>query len=581
MARQARWLLPNIDRSAVETLGHALGIGMPAASVLYGRGFRDAASARRFLCPSLDDLHDPMAMRGMDCALERLTRAIRNREKILIYGDYDVDGATSVVILKRSIELAGGLADFHVPDRLKEGYGMRPEVVETASARGVSLIISVDTGIRAAEVVRRAHELSIDVIITDHHLPDAELPPALAVLNPNRPDCDYPEKNLCGVGVAFKLVQALVATLDWPPDKRRRILESFLKLVAIGTVADVVPLTGENRIIVKHGLSGLRDVRSPGLRALLEVAGFAKGSVPSATQVAFRIAPRMNAAGRMATANDVIEMLLTSDAERAQILAEQLHALNTERQKTEAEIIETILSECARTPIDDSQPALVFCAPDWHRGVLGIVASRLVERFHRPAFVLSEDRETGLAQGSGRSITRFHLLEALESMPELFEKFGGHSHAAGLTLVASKVTMFRRRLQDHAALRLTPEDFAPELEIDAVMTLREINERTVGEISALAPFGCGHPAPLFAALSAEVAGPPVIWKEKHLRVPLRQEGRMLWLKAWNFAERVSELLPGTLVDAALSLEEDSYGAANGMPGWSAVLRDFRPAEARV
>jgi single-stranded-DNA-specific exonuclease len=277
----------------------------------------------------------------------------------------------------------------------------------------------------------------------------------------------------------------------------------------------------------------------------------------------------------------VIEMLLTSDAERARILAEQLHALNTERQKTEAEIIETILSECARTPIDDSQPALVFCAPDWHRGVLGIVASRLVERFHRPAFVLSEDRETGLAQGSGRSITRFHLLEALESMPELFVKFGGHSHAAGLTLAASNVALFRRSLQEYAALRLTPEDFAPELEIDAVMTLREINERAVREISALAPFGCGHPAPLFAVLSTEVAGPPVIWKEKHLRVPLRQEGRMLWLKAWNLAERVSELLPGTLVDAALSLEEDSYGAANGMPGWSAVLRDFRPAEAHV
>jgi single-stranded-DNA-specific exonuclease len=581
MARQARWLLPNLDPGEVETLSRALRIGMPAASVLCGRGFRDAASARRFLCPSLDDLHDPLAMRGMACAVERLTRAIRNRENILIYGDYDVDGATSVVILKRSIELAGGVADFHVPDRLKDGYGMRPEVVAAAAERGVSLIISVDTGIRAAEVVRRARELSIDVIITDHHLPEAELPPALAVLNPNRPDCDYPEKNLCGVGVAFKLVQALVATLDWPPQKRRRILESLLKLVAIGTVADVAPLTGENRIIVKHGLSGLRDVRNPGLRALLDVAGFTGGSVPTATQVAFRIAPRMNAAGRMATANDVIEMLLTADAVRARLLAEQLHALNTERQKTETDIVETILSECARVPIDDSQAALVFCAPDWHRGVLGIVASRLVERFHRPVFVLSEDRDTGFAQGSGRSITRFHLLDALESMPEMFVKFGGHSHAAGLTLAASNVALFRRDLETYAALRLTPEDFAPEVPIDAVMTLRDISETTVTEISTLEPFGCGHPAPLFAALGAEVAGLPVIWKQKHLRVPLRQEGRLLWLKAWNFAERASELPQGALVDAAFSLEEDSYAAASGMPGWSAVLRDVRPAEMRI
>jgi single-stranded-DNA-specific exonuclease len=515
----------------------------------------------------------------MDCALERLMRAIHGHEKILIYGDYDVDGTTSVVILKRAIELAGGAADFHVPDRLKEGYGMRPEAVEAAAARGVSLIISADTGIRAAEVVRRAAELSIDVIITDHHLPEAELPPAVAVLNPNRSDCDYPEKNLCGVGVAFKLVQALLGQLDWPAAKLRRVLESFLKLVAIGTVADVVPLTGENRIIVKHGLSGLGDVRNPGLRALLEVAGFSGGSVPSATQVAFRIAPRMNAAGRMSTANDVIEMLLTHDAERARVLAERLHDFNAERQKTEADIVKAILDECERVPLDDTQPALVFCAANWHRGVLGIVASRLVERFHRPVFVLSEDPEQGLAHGSGRSIPRFHLLDALESMPELFVKFGGHSHAAGLTLAREDVATFRRRLQDYTALLLTPEDFRAELEIDGTITLREINERTVAEITSLAPFGCGHSTPTFAALGVEVAGKPVVWKEKHLRVPLRQDGRMLWLKAWDFAERIGELVQGSHVDAALVLEEDAYTAASGLPGWSAVLRDVRPSEA--
>src|SRR5258708_7407686 len=578
MAHPARWLLPHLDRGAIEALAKELGLGIPTTGVLYTRGFRDTASARRLLCPSLDDLHDPMAMRGMDCALERLLRAIRDREKILIYGEYDVDGTTSVVVLKRAIELAGGAADFHVPDRLKEGYGMRPEAVEAAAARGVSLIISADTGIRAAEVVRRARELSIDVMITGHHLPDAELPPAVAVLNPNRPDCGYPEKNLCGVGVAFKLVQALLGQMDWPAEKLRRVVESFLQLVAIGTVADAVPLTGENRIIVKHGLSGLRDVRNPGLRALLEVAGFAGGNVPSATQVAFRIAPRMNAAGRMSTANDVIEMLLTHDADRARVLAERLHAFNTERQKTEADIVEAILDECERAPVDDTQPALIFCAANWHRGVLGIVASRLVERFHRPVFVLSEDPEQGVAQGSGRSIPRFHLLDALESMPELFVKFGGHSHAAGLTLAADNVSTFRGRLQDYAGARLTPDAFRAEIEIDSTTTVREINERTVAAITSLAPFGCGHPAPLFAALNVEVAGSPVLWKEKHLRVPLRQDGRMLWLKACGFAERIGELAPGARVDAAVVLEEDAYAAANGLPGWSAVLRDVRPAE---
>jgi single-stranded-DNA-specific exonuclease len=226
--------------------------------------------------------------------------------------------------------------------------------------------------------------------------------------------------------------------------------------------------------------------------------------------------------------------------------------------------------------VDDSQPALIFCAPNWHRGVLGIVASRLVERFHRPVFVLSEDPEEGVAQGSGRSIACFHLLEALETMPDLFMKFGGHRHAAGLTLAAGNVGDFRRRFRDYAAARLSSNDFFPELAIDGIITLREINERTVAEIATLAPFGCGHPAPVFAARDVEVAGPPVLWKEKHLRVPLRQDGRLLWLKAWNFADRIAELAAGTHVDAALSLEEDSYAAANGLPGWSAVLRDVRP-----
>src|SRR5437016_9121809 len=256
MTRPARWILPQLDSSEVEAFARTLGISVPAASVLYGRGIRDASTARRFLHPSLEDLHNPFALCDMDRAVARLKHAIETGEKILIYGDYDVDGTTSVVILKRAIEMAGGMADFHVPDRFKEGYGMRSEVVEAAARSGVSLIISVDTGIRAAEVVRRAIELSIDVIITDHHLPESELPPAVAVLNPNRPDCSYPEKNLCGAGVAFKLIQALFRAAGWEAARRDRLIDSFLKLVAIATVADVVPLTGENRIIVKRGLAG-------------------------------------------------------------------------------------------------------------------------------------------------------------------------------------------------------------------------------------------------------------------------------------------------------------------------------------
>jgi single-stranded-DNA-specific exonuclease len=570
----SRWLLPSTDPREVEALASALRMGAPAARILVHRGLGDPAAARRFLKPSLDDLHDPLTMRDMARAVARLREAIREGQKILIYGDYDVDGTTSVVLLTKAIELAGGAARHHVPHRLKDGYGMRPEVVETAAAEGVKLIVSVDTGIRAAEVVRRAGELGVDAIVTDHHLPETDLPPALAVLNPNRADCPYPEKNLCGAGVAFKLAQALLATLPWPPEKMRRVCESFLKLVAIATVADVVPLTGENRILVKHGLEGLGAVRNAGLRALLDVAGFTGNSVPTARQVAFQIAPRLNAAGRMDTAMAVIEMFLTGDAARARELAQQLDQQNIGRRRVEDEI----RAACERLPVDESSAALVYYSESWHRGVLGIVASRLVERLRRPVFVIGRNAEDGLAQGSGRSIPAFHLLEAMEAMPDLFVRFGGHQHAAGVTLEAARVEEFRERFNAYAAARLTPEDFLPRLEVDAVVELGDLTEPGVQEVLGLAPFGHGNPPPLLAALDVEVAGPPVAMKEKHLRVTMRQNGRTIALKGWNFAGRAGEVAPGARVDITFTLEDDAYSAARGYPGWAAVLRDVRSAK---
>jgi len=442
---------------------------------------------------------------------------------------------------------------------------------------GVKLIVSVDTGIRATEVVRGARELGIDVIVTDHHLPEAELPPALAVLNPNRRDCSYPDKNLCGAGVAFKLVHALLGTLGWPEEKLARMLKSFLKLVAVATVADVVPLLGENRIIVKYGLQGLHKVHNPGLRALLEVSGMA-GKPPSARQVAFQIAPRINAAGRMDDAEKVIKMFLTDDLASAHKLASELHSLNQERQQTEADIVRLALEECSKIPVTADQAALVFTGPNWHRGVVGIVASRLVERFYRPVFVLSE--ENGEAQGSGRSITPFHLLDALESMPDLFTRFGGHRQAAGLSMSLELVPEFRRRLNAYAAERLTPEDFRPQLAIDALVDLKELTSGpAVEEMLSMAPFGFGNPPPMLVILDAEVARAPVVLKEKHLKVHLRQNGRNLLSTAWNFVERAEELPVGARTDAAFSLEEDAYSESRGWGGWSAVLKDVRPSGA--
>jgi single-stranded-DNA-specific exonuclease len=570
-----QWLFPTPDPEAVNNLTSTLRIQPLTARVLAARGLTDPQTAQRFLTPQLEHLHSPALLTGMKEALDRLRAAIATHEKILIYGDYDVDGTVSVVILKKAIELAGGQASFHVPHRLKDGYGMRADVIERAAAMGVRLIVSVDTGIRATEVVRGARELGIDVIVTDHHLPEAELPPALAVLNPNRRDCHYPDKNLCGAGVAFKLVHALLATLPWPEEKLARMLKSFLKLVAVATVADVVPLLGENRIIVKYGLQGLHRVHNPGLRALLEVSGMLDGRAPNARQVAFQIAPRINAAGRMDDAQNVIRMFLTEDLETARALAKQLHSLNQERQQTEADIVRLVLEECSQVPVTEDQAALVFSGPNWHRGVVGIVASRLVDRFCRPVFVLSE--EDGEAQGSGRSITPFHLLEALESMPDLFSRFGGHRQAAGVSMPSEMVPEFRKRLEAYARQRLTPADFHPRLAIDAVVDLKELTTGpAVAEILNLAPFGFGNPPPVLAILDAQVAATPVVLKEKHLRVQLRQNGRNLLSKAWNFAERASELPAGAHMDAAFCIEEDPYSESRGWGGWAAVLKDVRP-----
>jgi len=577
MTKPARWVLPDVPIGEINDLARNASIAPVAARVLWRRGYRDSEAVRRFLDAPLSALHDPFLLKDMRRAVDRLQRAIAAGENILLYGDYDVDGSTSVVILKTAIELAGGKATFHVPDRFSEGYGMQPAVIEAAAGNGISLIVSVDTGIRATEAIERARELGVDVIITDHHLPEATLPPAFAILNPNRPDCPYPDKNLCGAGVAFKLIQALLASLPWPAEKTRRILKSFLKMVAIATVADVVPLRGENRIIVKHGLEGLRSVRNPGLRALLDIAGIREGERPSTGQVAFRIAPRINAAGRMASAGEVVDLFLTADTNRARSLATQLHELNQERQQTEAEMVRRILDDCVTTPVTDDQAALVFDGEGWHRGVVGIVATRLVEHFHRPVFVLSVDGESELAQGSGRSIPPFHLLEALESMSDLFLRFGGHRQAAGLSLPADRVAEFRQRLCEYAAEHLSPDDFRPVREFDAVLDFEETDEQAVADILAMEPFGFGNPAPLFAAMGVEVAGSPVRIKEKHLRVNLRRGGRLFLAKAWNFAGRLGELAPGSLVDAALALERDAWNAAHGGPGWGFVLKDVRPA----
>ncbi len=379
-------------------------------------------------------------MSGMAAALDRLQAAIERKEKILIYGDYDVDGTTAIVILKTAIELCGGAADFHVPHRIRDGYGMKDDVIERAATEGVRLIISVDTGIRAFTAADTARRAGIDLIVTDHHLPGNEgIPAALAVLNPNQTGCEYPCKTLCGAGVAFKLAQGLMEKKLDRPDQSRLLL-SFMKVVAIATIADAVPLTGENRVFAKLGLEALRAPVNPGLKALLEVAQL--GSRPlTSGEIAFRVAPRLNAAGRMDVARDVIDLFSVKDLERAREIAGRLDRLNAERQEEERKILDEISQRLEQDPSLHQAYCVVVDGDGWHRGVIGITASRVVEKYGRPALVISRDGEE--AHGSGRSIRAFHLLNALESCRDLFSRYGGHSHAVGFALPSANVGALR------------------------------------------------------------------------------------------------------------------------------------------
>ena len=567
-----RWRYREFDPAVVDRLQAENGLSRLLAVLLAQRDITDPEQASRFLQPELAQLYDPYRMLGMKRAVERLLRAIHQQERILIYGDYDVDGTTGVVVLRKAIELAGGSADFHVPHRVKDGYGMRRDIIERAARDEVRLIVSVDTGIRERAVVQRANELGIDCIITDHHLPEEAVPPALAVLNPNQPGCGYPDKNLSGAGVAFKLSQALLSGLEWAPSRLHSVLHSMLKVVAIGTVADVVPLLGENRVFVTLGIAGLRQPRNPGLKALLDVAGFSATRSPTAGDVAFRLAPRLNAAGRMDSAQSVIELLTTGRAERATQIAEKLDRLNTDRQQREDAIVTEVVERLKEIPPPDKAPCIVEAGEAWHRGVIGIVASRIVERYHRPALILSLDTKEGTATGSGRTIHGFHLLEGLESASDLFERFGGHRQAAGCTLAIERIPELRRRLSEHARRVIQAEDFVPTLDVDSVISFQEITDETMGQMTRLAPHGVGNPTPVFSASGARLLGRPQLVKEKHLKLTLEQKGVSRAAIGWRMGDRIDGLEPGQALDAAFSIERDYYWG-----GWQLVLRDFREA----
>ena len=562
-----RWVLRNAASETVATLARELNLPLPMARLLAVRCIDTAEQARLFLHPTLADLHAPSLMYNLETAVARLRKAIETGETVFIYGDYDVDGTTAIVILKTALELCGGKVDYHVPHRIREGYDMRGEVIEEAADRGIRLIISVDTGIRAFAAAETAARRGIDLIVTDHHLsPPEGLPKALAVVNPNQPGCEYPCKTLCGAGIAFKIAQALLVESG-----RERLIPSFLKMVAIATIADAVPLTGENRVFAKLGLQELRRPVNPGLRALLANCQL-DGSRPlSASDIGFRVAPRLNAAGRMDVAQRVIALFSEKDAGKAAEMALQLNQLNGDRQLEEQRILEEIEQKIESSPELKDAYCLVVDGEGWHRGVIGICATRVVERHCRPTLIFS--REDGQAHGSGRSIKAFHLLHAMESCPELFTRFGGHAHAVGCSLPANNLAELRSRLDAYARARLTPEDFIPLLEYDAEVSLEHIDESFWRSLQMLEPFGVGNPVPVFVARRARLIQPPRVLKEKHmkLRVLPEEQGsrrfqRALDVLCWRMADRLAQesLVAGDCIDLAFTLDYNSHPEFGGV-----------------
>lgn len=604
-----KWLYRTADAAQAETLAAQLRalpslrlgdeVAATLAQLLVIRGITDPETAERFLTPSLSHLHSPYLMSGMKAAVDRIDSAIERKEGILIYGDYDVDGTTAIVILKTAIELCGGAPEFHVPHRIKEGYDLRGDVIERAAAAGIQLIISVDAGIRAFAAADTARRLGVDLIVTDHHLPGPDgTPHALAVLNPNQPGCEYPCKALCGAGVAFKLAQALMER-RLPHRDQAALLRSFSKIVAIATIADCVPLTGENRVFAKLGLEALRSAVNPGLKALLETAQVS-GRPLTSSEVGFRVAPRINAAGRMDVAADVIELFSTKDPTRAREIAAKLDQLNAGRQEEERRILDAIAARFDEDPTLPASFCIVVDGEGWHRGVIGITATRVVERYGRPTLVVS--REGDEAHGSGRSIRPFHLLNALESCSHLFTRFGGHSHAVGFSLPAARVRELRAHLDLYARARLTLADFEPTLNIDAELELGNVTPELFKALSLLQPFGSGNYEPVFAARNVRLMAPPQIMKEKHVRLKLAWNGNELsdeaamprchpdsaaiprrsenWRKSviykalgWRLAERVqqAQLTPGDVIDIAFTLDHNDHPDFGGL---ELSLRDF-------
>ncbi|MCU0441394.1 MAG: single-stranded-DNA-specific exonuclease RecJ [Bacteroidia bacterium] len=550
---QKRWThkLPS-DPSIIESISTAINVNKTLSGILAQRGITQFESAKKFFRPQFTDLHDPFVMKGMNEAIIRIDLAIAKGEKILIYGDYDVDGTTSVAVVYSFLTKRYSNIDFYIPDRYTEGYGVSFISIDWASNNGFSLIIALDCGIKAVDKVKYAKGKGVDFIVCDHHLPGDEVPEAVAILNPKQGDCPYPFKELSGCGIGFKLIQAYALKHGIAFAE----IEQYLDLVAVSVAADLVPILDENRILVHHGLKKLKSNPNPGLRALLEA--YAPKPEFSVSDIVFFIGPRINAAGRIADAKDSVRLMIADDYSKAKQIAELVNQHNIERRGFDLSITEQAFEMVEKDDSFAQRKSTVLFHNEWHKGVIGIVASRLIEKYYRPTIVLTESN--GMATGSARSVDGFDLYHAIEACADLLEQYGGHTHAAGLTLKLDKVKPFAEKFEQVVASNIQERSLTPEIEYDASIALRTITPKFFSVLKQFSPFGPGNPNPVFMSKHVWDVGDVTIVGNNHLKMSLTQEegGRIFKAIAFGLGEHYDKVAQGISFDICYTIEENHF-----------------------
>lgn len=565
LMKKKKWIFMYKEHSTedIKKISDAYNVAPIISTIMLNRGITEPDS---FITPDESGFLDPFEMFGMEKATERILRAIESGEKIAIYGDYDVDGITSTAIMVKFLRSHKADVIYYIPDRHEEGYGINVDAIDKIHAQGVTLLITVDCGITALKEIAYAKELGMETIITDHHECKDDIPDAYCLLNPKQPGCEYPFKKLAGVGVAFKLLQALTIKMHF---HMRELIDEYIDLVAIGTIADVMPLIGENRIIVKKGLELLKYTVNRGIRALADVAEINLSGVQTGT-IGFMLAPRINAAGRMGNPRCAVELLLAKDDMTAKRYAEILNDKNRERQETEISILEDALSIIESTPSIKNDFVIVLSHDNWHHGIIGIVASKISERFNKPCILISTDDENG--KGSGRSIRSFNLFKALENSGHLMQKFGGHDLAAGLSIKPEKIDEFRKEINAYAKECLTEDDFMPFVYIDSELPLQYVNMNTAEKLSILEPYGMGNACPVFYATELNIFQIRALSEGKHIKLVLNSGEYSIEAVGFNMGELLDVLQEGDKVDIAFSIDINIYRGARQL---QILLKDVK------